>query len=154
MNRRPLARPRPHLPQRPLWLCRVCAGPWPCGEARLALRREHRTDLTYLRIYLASQMRDALRDLIKLNPNTAPTPEATFNRFLAWAAPPANTPRPARTLPRRRSIQAPSQNLYPQLRPGFPVPAGALPGTLGPIGIQKAPARPAMLVTIVSRKPV
>lgn len=104
MNRRPLARPRAHLPQRPLWLCRVCAGPWPYGEARLALLREHGNDLTYLRIYLASQMHDALRDLITLNPYAAPTPAATFKRFLSWAAPPASTPRPARILPRRRSI--------------------------------------------------
>ena len=89
MNRRALARPRPHLPQRPIWLCRVCAGPWPCGEARLALIREHADDLTYLRIYLASCMHDALRDLVRLNPYEAPTPEVTFRRFLSWAAPPA-----------------------------------------------------------------
>lgn len=100
MNRRPLARPRPHLPQRPIWLCRVCAHPWPCGEARLALVREHGEDLTYLRIYLASQMHDALRDLLTLNRYEAPTPEATFTRFLSWAAP----PRPPRVLPPRRSI--------------------------------------------------
>ena len=104
MNRRPADRLRAHLPQRPLWLCRICAGPWPCGEARLALLREHGADLTYLRISLASQMHDALRDLIRLNRHEAPTPEAAFTRFLAWAAPPAVTPRPTRTMPRRRSI--------------------------------------------------
>nr|MDT0661457.1 hypothetical protein [Micromonospora sp. DSM 115978] len=117
MNRRPPAgQPRPHLPQRPLWLCRVCAGPWPCGPARLALLREHGGDLIYLRMYLASQMHDALRDLIRLHPHDPPTPEATHDRFLAWAAPPAPPPaappvgeqavppRPRRYLPRRRSI--------------------------------------------------
>ena len=104
MNRRPVARPRPHLPQRPLWLCRVCAGPWPCGEARLALIREHADDLAYLRIYLASQMHEALRDLTRLNPSEAPTAKATFDRFIAWAAPPAAIPSPTRVLPPRRSI--------------------------------------------------
>jgi len=107
MNRRPLARPRAHLPQRPLWLCRVCAGPWPCGEARLALIRNHGDDMTYLRIYLASQMLDAIRDLVRLNPHEAPTPEATFARFLSWAAPdvsPAIPPHRLRFLPPSRSI--------------------------------------------------
>jgi hypothetical protein len=32
-------------------------------------------------------MHEALADLLKLNPDTAPTAEATFTRFLAWAAP-------------------------------------------------------------------
>lgn len=114
MNRRPLARQRPHLPQRPLWLCCVCAGPWPCGEARLTLMREHGGNLTYLRIYLASCMHEALGDLLKLNRYEAPGPEKIFNRFLAWAAPPTVEPqpvparavpvRPVRFLPRRRSI--------------------------------------------------
>ena len=103
VNRRPLARPREHVPQRPLWLCRACAGPWPCGEARLNLLRQHREDLTWLRIYLASSMHEALADLVRLNPYDVPTPEAAWNRFLAWAAPPTGA-RPARILPRRRSI--------------------------------------------------
>lgn len=96
-------RPRAHLPQRPLWLCRVCAGRWPCGAARLALLREHGGDLPYLRIYPAGCMHDALRDLLTLNRDEAPTPEAAFTRFLAWAAPPT-APRPTRIMPRRRSI--------------------------------------------------
>ncbi|TDB73402.1 hypothetical protein E1165_17420 [Micromonospora sp. KC723] len=28
-----------HLPMRPLWLCRRCGQPWPCGAAKLALLR-------------------------------------------------------------------------------------------------------------------
>nr|MDT0662331.1 hypothetical protein [Micromonospora sp. DSM 115978] len=103
MNRRPPARrPRPHAPQRPLWLCRRCAQPWPCGEARLALLREHRDDLTWLRIYLASCMHDALADLLELNPEAAPTAQATFTRFLAWAAPPTQSTKLWRSS--RRSI--------------------------------------------------
>lgn len=106
MNRGTLARPRsrPHLPQRPLWLCRVCAGPWPCGEARLALIHEHADNLTSLRIYLAAQMIDAIRDLLALNYDEAPKPEALFKRFLSWAAPSVLSPRRSRFLPPRRSI--------------------------------------------------
>ncbi|MDG4829083.1 hypothetical protein O7627_07165 [Solwaraspora sp. WMMD1047] len=88
MSRRPIAQqPRAHVPQRPLWLCRRCAQPWPCGEARLALLHEYADDPARLRIYLTSCMHDALADLLKLNPETAPTAETTFTRFLAWTAP-------------------------------------------------------------------
>ena len=105
MNRRPPEhQPRPHLPQRPLWLCRRCAQPWPCGEARLTLLREHGGDLAWLRIYLASCMHEALRDLLTLAPHTPPTPAAVWTRFLAWAAPPTvRRPVPA-IRHRRRSI--------------------------------------------------
>lgn len=76
-----------HVPQRPLWLCRTCAQPWPCGEARLRLTREYAHDRVALRIYLASRMHASIRDLITLDPHNAPTAEAFFHRFLAWAAP-------------------------------------------------------------------
>nr|MDT0659966.1 hypothetical protein [Micromonospora sp. DSM 115978] len=82
-------RPRPHAPQRPLWLCRACAAPWPCGQAKIELLRELATDGTYLRIYLASQMHEALADLCALTPYEMPSPVQVWNRFLSWAAPPA-----------------------------------------------------------------
>ncbi|TWH67584.1 hypothetical protein [Micromonospora olivasterospora] len=37
---------RPHLPVRPIWLCRVCGHTWPCGAARLSLLAEYREDRT------------------------------------------------------------------------------------------------------------
>jgi hypothetical protein len=52
------------------------------------LLREHADDLAWLRIYLASMMHEALRDLLRLNPHTAPAPAVIWSRFLAWAAPP------------------------------------------------------------------
>ena len=55
--------PRPHLPQRPLWLCRTCAQPWPCGQARVSLTREYAEARTALRIYLATRMHEAIADL-------------------------------------------------------------------------------------------
>ena len=88
MSSQATARPRPHVPLRPLWLCRVCAAHWPCREARLALLREHGDDPVWLRIYLATVMHEALGDLCRLNPHELPTPAAVWSRFLAWAAPP------------------------------------------------------------------
>lgn len=81
-----------HLPQRPLWLCRTCAQPWPCGAARVRLIREYAHDRIALRIYLACQLHVAIADLLALDPHGAPTAEAFFARFLAWAAPRHNPP--------------------------------------------------------------
>lgn len=84
-----------HTPQRPMWLCRACGHPWPCGNARLRLRHEYAHDTVSLRIYLASRMVEAIDDLLTLDPHGAPTAEAFFARFLAWAAPstPKSSPR-------------------------------------------------------------
>ncbi|MEU7802113.1 hypothetical protein AB0J14_21150 [Micromonospora arborensis] len=78
---------RPHLPLRPLWLCRVCAGPWPCPVARLTLRQEYADDQIALSIYLCTVLHDAAADLYRLNPHDGPDPAALFTRFLGWAAP-------------------------------------------------------------------
>ncbi|MET8349243.1 hypothetical protein [Micromonospora sp. NPDC005206] len=77
-----------HLPRRPLWLCRVCAAPWPCASARMLMRVEYRADRVALSIYMAGQLFDATADLYRLNPNPAPDPQELFNRFLAWTAQP------------------------------------------------------------------
>ncbi|MFG1678394.1 hypothetical protein [Micromonospora sp. NPDC049282] len=78
---------RPHLPVRPIWLCRCCAQPWPCGVARLALAAEYADDRVGLSVYLCGQLYDAATDLHRLNPNDAPSPQALFARFIAWARP-------------------------------------------------------------------
>jgi hypothetical protein len=83
----PTSRPRAHLPRRPLWLCRACAHPWPCGQARLDLLREFAADPSRLRIHLTERMHAALADLHALNPHQMPSPAVIFARFLAWAAP-------------------------------------------------------------------
>ncbi|MEU8311678.1 hypothetical protein ACFYPF_03400 [Micromonospora sp. NPDC005223] len=76
-----------HLPMRPLWLCRVCAAPWPCATARMLLRHEYRQDRVSLSVYMSSCLFDATGDLLALNPNPGPQPGELFDRFLAWTAP-------------------------------------------------------------------
>ncbi|MGC4757478.1 hypothetical protein [Micromonospora trifolii] len=77
---------RPHLPMRPLWLCRMCAAPWPCQPARLLLVIEYQRDRVGLSIYMAGLLFEATADLIKLNPNPAPSPADMFARFVGWIA--------------------------------------------------------------------
>jgi hypothetical protein len=79
-----LPRQRLHVAQRPLWICRVEAQPWPCGEARLRLIAESREDPIAVRMYLGSILDDMIGDLLTLNPDTAPTPEALYERVLGW----------------------------------------------------------------------
>ncbi|MER5458185.1 hypothetical protein ABT008_25765 [Micromonospora sp. NPDC002389] len=80
----PVTPVRPHLALRPLWLCRVCAAPWPCATARLALVAEYAHDRVALSVYLCAVLHDATADLYRLNPHDGPTPAALFARFLAW----------------------------------------------------------------------
>ncbi|NIL64011.1 hypothetical protein HCB39_21895, partial [Salinispora arenicola] len=54
---------RPHVPMRPLWLCRPCGQPWPCGAAKLALLAEYRELPVSLFLYLAGCLHDAIDDL-------------------------------------------------------------------------------------------
>ncbi|MCX4469686.1 hypothetical protein OOK41_05125 [Micromonospora sp. NBC_01655] len=75
---------RPHLPLRPLWLCRVCAAPWPCQPARLLLLLEYRRDRVGLSVYMAALLFEATGDLVRLSPNPEPSPTDLFDRFLAW----------------------------------------------------------------------
>ncbi|MGN9777845.1 hypothetical protein ACTMS0_19090 [Micromonospora sp. H33] len=75
-----------HLPSRPLWLCRVCTAAWPCPVVRMLLRTQFEGNRVALSIYMAGQLFDATADLTKLYPNSAPSPEALFDRFLAWTA--------------------------------------------------------------------
>lgn len=78
---------RPHVPQRPIWLCRVCARPWPCPVARSLLPIEYADDPTALHVYLATMLQDAIDDLARLNPHSAPEPTELHHRFLGWARP-------------------------------------------------------------------
>lgn len=75
---------RPHVPIRPLWLCRVCAAPWPCPPARLLLLMDFRRDRVTLSVHLAGCLFDATADLLKLNPDGVPSPKDLFDRFLGW----------------------------------------------------------------------
>jgi hypothetical protein len=78
---------RPHLPLRPLWLCRMCGTPWPCAIARLKLKGEYGDDRTGLSVHLCSVMHEAIGDLHRLDPQHPPDPCAVFDRFIAWAKP-------------------------------------------------------------------
>ncbi|TDB73059.1 hypothetical protein E1182_21905 [Micromonospora sp. KC721] len=77
--------PRPHLPLRPLWLCRSCGTPWPCASARLALLREYAHDRVALLVYLGGLLHDAAGELHRLHPHDGPEPRQLFGRFLGWA---------------------------------------------------------------------
>ncbi|ASW53881.1 hypothetical protein [Plantactinospora sp. KBS50] len=75
-----------HLPMRPLWLCRVCGQPWPCGRARLVLVTEYRDDPMSLFLYLAGLLHEAIDDLYQLNPSSTGAVRELFDRFLGWPA--------------------------------------------------------------------
>lgn len=76
-----------HAPLRPLWICRSCAQPWPCGLARLRLLTEYRDDRVGLHLYLGWALFTAIEDLYKLNPQPGPDPAAMYPRFLHWTRP-------------------------------------------------------------------
>ncbi|NBE82027.1 hypothetical protein [Micromonospora rubida] len=77
--------PRRHLPMRPAWLCRVCAGQWPCPAAQLDLAAEFHGHTVALAFYLAASMHDALDDMYRLGGR--PDKTAMHARFLGWLAP-------------------------------------------------------------------
>ncbi|MEQ4306338.1 hypothetical protein ABNF97_34025 [Plantactinospora sp. B6F1] len=76
--------PREHLPMRPLWLCRTCGQPWPCGQAKLDLLAEYQGSRVSLCLYLAALLCDAIDDLHQLNPSVTGTTADLFDRFLGW----------------------------------------------------------------------
>lgn len=71
---------------RPLWLCRRCGQPWPCGAAKLALLAEYREEQVSLFLYLAGCLHDAIDDLHRLNPTVTGSAADMFDRFLGWPA--------------------------------------------------------------------
>lgn len=73
----------PHTPIRPIWLCRACGHPWPCGDAKLALLAEYERDRVSLFVYVAGALGDAADDLAKLGAD-GPNDEELFDRFLCW----------------------------------------------------------------------
>lgn len=75
-----------HLPLRPLWLCRRCGQPWPCGAAKLALVAEYQDAPVSLFLYLAGCLHDAIDDLHRLNPSVTGGAADMFDRFLGWPA--------------------------------------------------------------------
>ncbi|MGN9890417.1 hypothetical protein [Micromonospora sp. L31] len=91
--------PRDHLPLRPLWLCRTCGQPWPCGRAKLALLADYDGSPVSLFLYLADLLHDAIDDLHKLNPSTTGSAADMFDRFLGWPARHTRSHRMTRTLP-------------------------------------------------------
>ncbi|WP_432956149.1 hypothetical protein [Micromonospora haikouensis] len=75
---------REHLPARPIWLCRVCGGPWPCSPARRRLLHEYADAPVTLAVHLAGLMLEAGEQLNQAYPYTAPSPETLHRRFLGW----------------------------------------------------------------------
>ncbi|WP_422771244.1 hypothetical protein ACN28C_32190 [Plantactinospora sp. WMMC1484] len=78
---------RAHLPQRPIWLCRVCGTDWPCLAARSLLPLDHLRNPAGLAADLAEAFAAAMRDLYLLNPDPGPDPARMYARFLGWLTP-------------------------------------------------------------------
>jgi hypothetical protein len=90
--------PSEHLPLRPLWLCRACGQPWPCGGAKLALLASYQDGQLNLLLYLSGRLHEAIDDLHRLNPSTTGDVRDLFDRFLGW--PGRHRSRPAVSEPR------------------------------------------------------
>lgn len=75
---------RPHLPMRPVGLCRACAAPWPCSPAQLALLGEFSGQPLSLSVYLAAAMTDAITDSVALGVSV--DLPAMHARYLGWVA--------------------------------------------------------------------
>ncbi|QLQ39616.1 hypothetical protein [Micromonospora robiginosa] len=75
-----------HLPMRPLWLCRRCGQPWPCGAAKVTLVADYRDSPVNLFLYLAGHLHEAIDDLHRLNPSLTGSAADMFDRFLGWPA--------------------------------------------------------------------
>lgn len=79
--------PPPHIPVRPIWLCRACAADWPCLTARTLLPLDYYADPLSLFVYLGAALQAATEDLYRLNPDPGPDPRLLHARFLAWVNP-------------------------------------------------------------------
>ncbi|MEH1016297.1 hypothetical protein V6U90_24725 [Micromonospora sp. CPCC 206060] len=75
-----------HLPLRPLWLCRECGQPWPCGRAKLDLLASYQDNRLNLSLYLSGRLHEAIDDLHRLNSSTTGDVRNLFGRFLGWPA--------------------------------------------------------------------
>ncbi|ASW57766.1 hypothetical protein [Plantactinospora sp. KBS50] len=82
-----------HVPLRPTWLCRICAGPWPCGPAKLALLAGHDGDRIGLMITLAHYLHEAVYDLAEVCGPHCPDPQDLNRRFLGWVTRSRRQPR-------------------------------------------------------------
>jgi hypothetical protein len=74
----------PHVPLRPLFICKIDAQPWPCADARLGLVTGFRDRRISRCLFLGAMFIDCMNDLYKLNPDTAPQPAALYARFFGW----------------------------------------------------------------------
>lgn len=71
-----------HVPDKPSWTCRACAGDWPCPPARTTLTKEYAETIPALGIYLSLCLHEAARDLPHADPADL------YHRFLAWVSHP------------------------------------------------------------------
>ncbi|MFD6638305.1 flavin reductase [Micromonospora chalcea] len=72
-----------HVPDRPLWCCRVDSDPWPCAPAKEALLAEYAGARTALVFYLTCQMVEAREDLAEMD--SGHPPDGLLDRFVSWA---------------------------------------------------------------------
>ncbi|WBB80210.1 hypothetical protein O7606_02145 [Micromonospora sp. WMMD882] len=74
-----------HTPVQPIWVCRGCGHPWPCGEARRRLLIEYEGNMVSLAVYLCGMLYRAVDDLCRVTPDTVPEPGRLWERFVGWA---------------------------------------------------------------------
>ncbi len=84
--------PPDHVPLRPLWLCRACGQPWPCGRAKLVLLGSYHGSEISLFLYLAGLLHEAIDDLHRIDPSTTGDVRDLFDRFLGWPTRHRNRP--------------------------------------------------------------
>ena len=73
-----------HIAQRPSWDCRVCEQPWPCAVAKVDLAEQFAHRPTRLKIYMRSNMYEAIEDM---RAGTRGSPAGLSERFLLWVGP-------------------------------------------------------------------
>jgi hypothetical protein len=72
------AQPTTHLPQRPIWLCRMCGGEWPCEPARERLLQDYESEPVSIAMLMWTQLEHYAFDK-----GEGPLSGA-FDRFIAW----------------------------------------------------------------------
>lgn len=93
-----------HVPSRPDWNCKApgCGEPWPCSTEKAALLETFKHARLTLRMYLASQMQEAINDAVRFPMGV----DIEFwPRFLGWVPP---SMRPSASSPEKPSEHGPA----------------------------------------------
>lgn len=67
-----------HVRTRPTWTCKLCHRPWPCREARNALRAEFGANHVALVLHMTGKLSEARADIGDRSM------AAVYDQFLSW----------------------------------------------------------------------